>query len=98
MCPGGSETQGRAVTMANSDTPTDDGGKELVSALRARRMRIDWFLEGLVQQTNEHSGATLPVTLNVGGTLISGYLVSGADYFDGLGKELAEAIKEPDAR
>jgi len=52
----------------------------------------DWFLQLLVQITNGIE-AHLPLTLNVGGLLISGELVSGHVYFNGFADELKNAMK-----
>lgn len=41
--------------------------------------RHDWFLENLVSLANRDAGE-FPITLVVGGILITGYIASGAEY------------------
>lgn len=74
-------------------------------------VRVDWFLRVLVSTVNgvEKGGGRLevPVTLNVGGFLVSGYMVGGNRYFeefasllriglaDTFGEEGAQSIVAP---
>ncbi len=50
---------------------------------------LDWFLQHLVSMTNQFQ-LFFPVTLSVGGVLISGEIVDGKTYFD----EFAALMKE----
>ncbi len=50
---------------------------------------IDWFLEFFVSIANQ--GVTLGITLNVHGTLISGNLIGGKEYFELLSKSLVDS-------
>ena len=66
---------------------------------------VDWFLQTLVGMVNHH-GISFGITLNVSGFLISGTLIGGKAYFDGIGTEfstgfeaqIAENIKESFAK
>ena len=51
----------------------------------------DWFLQMLVEMVNG-SEVVFPVTLNVGGVLVSGEMVSGHKYFEGFAKDLKEGM------
>lgn len=57
----------------------------------------DWFLGSLVRIVTS-SRISIGVTLNVGGSLISGDLVSGREYFENVGREFNESLgRGPDA-
>ncbi|HVT36067.1 MAG TPA: gas vesicle accessory protein GvpU [Nevskiaceae bacterium] len=47
----------------------------------------DFYLRELVTIVNK-TGLTFPITLWVGGSVVSGYLIGGADYFEELGSSL----------
>ncbi|HDO1312961.1 gas vesicle accessory protein GvpU [Aeromonas veronii] len=51
---------------------------------------IDSDLEMLVNIVNASSGASIGITLNVNGSLITGYLISGKEYYDYLAAELGK--------
>lgn len=53
----------------------------------------DWFLQTLVDLANK-SPFAVDITLHVGGTLVSGTLASGKDYFEGFSRELESMTKE----
>jgi hypothetical protein len=55
---------------------------------------MDWFLAELVRRANE-GGLRVGVTLYVGGTIVSGELIGGRDYFEGIAEHAAAAT--PDA-
>jgi len=55
----------------------------------------DWFLQFLVNLAN--SGATFGITLNVGGFLISGYLIGGQAYFKDFGEEFSVFFQDEEA-
>ena len=59
----------------------------------------DWFLQLLVE-TVKNCKLKIGITLNIGGLLLSGNLVSGKDYFEGLAKDLSSCFpnKEASAR
>lgn len=56
----------------------------------------DWFLQSLVNVVNGGQ-LSFGVTLNVGGFLISGVMVSGREYFDGLGGDFASGVDDSEA-
>ena len=58
--------------------------------------KLDWFLAMLVDLANDR-GLGLGVTLQVGGFLVTGSLVSGKDYFEGLASVIASAIPDEQA-
>jgi hypothetical protein len=51
----------------------------------------DWFLQHLVSLVND-TPLQLPITLQVSGMLVSGQLVSGACYFEGIAGDFAHGI------
>jgi hypothetical protein len=53
----------------------------------------DWFLQNLVDFANKYNMA-IGITLNVGGFLISGLLISGKEYFQGFASDFASGVKE----
>ena len=52
---------------------------------------LDWFLQSLVNLVNR-TEFVLPVTLTVGGLLISGEMIGGREYFLGFAKEIKEGM------
>jgi hypothetical protein len=52
---------------------------------------VDWFLQVLVEMANR-GDTSFPITLNVGGLLISGNIVAGQAYFEGLADSVAESM------
>lgn len=57
----------------------------------------DWFLQNLVNMVNARD-IELNITLNVGGFLVSGRLVSGQKYFGGFGGDLGSNFNDPELR
>lgn len=53
--------------------------------------KTDWFLQSLVQMAND-ANLQVAITLQVSGMLVSGYLVSGKQYFEGFAAEFAGAF------
>jgi hypothetical protein len=53
---------------------------------------VDWFLQALVSIVNDES-ASIPITLSVGGLLISGEMVGGKTYFDEFARQFKEGFK-----
>lgn len=60
--------------------------------------RQDWLLRGLIAlvQGAEQQGVKMgiPVTLNVGGFLVSGFVISGADYFEEFSEIVAYGLPD----
>lgn len=56
----------------------------------------DWFLQSLVNVVNQGE-LSFGITLNVGGFLISGLLISGKEYFGGFGGDFAAGIDDENA-
>lgn len=57
----------------------------------------DWFLQSLINGVNGQD-TELGITLNIGGFLVSGQLVSGHKYFEGFGADLGSAFTDPEAK
>jgi hypothetical protein len=53
---------------------------------------VDWFLQALVSIVNDES-ASIPITLSVGGLLISGEMIGGRTYFDEFARQFKEGFK-----
>ena len=60
-------------------------------ATRDSSERVDWFLQTLVGLANSWN-LIIGITLNVGGTLISGDLVSGRGYFEDFAKNFVDGF------
>lgn len=57
----------------------------------------DWFLQLLVEMVNQ-STISIGITLQLGGILVTGDLISGKAYFEGFGEDLSGPFKQfPDA-
>ncbi len=54
---------------------------------------IDWLLQLLVGMTNQIE-IQYPITLNVGGIIISGYLVNGRDFINNVGEIISSPFEE----
>jgi hypothetical protein len=57
--------------------------------------RPDWFLQTLVTLSNSCKGE-IGMTLQIGGFLVSGIMVSGTQYFDAFAKEFASGFADKD--
>lgn len=82
------------MSDAKSEAPASS--EDVKSDLENKRKRldsVDWFLTNLVNLAND-AGVGIGITLNVGGTIISGTLVSGADYFKGFADQMASAFQD----
>lgn len=51
----------------------------------------DWFLQNLVSSVNK-GAVSFTITLNVGGLLVSGMLISGRTYFKEFGSQFEDAF------
>lgn len=56
----------------------------------------DWFLQNLVELTN--GSLSIGITLNVSGTLISGNLIGGKEYFNLFGENFASGFDDKFAK
>jgi hypothetical protein len=52
----------------------------------------DWFLGVLVGLANQ--GASMGITLQVGGLLVSGTLIGGAEYFEGFASDFSSVFED----
>lgn len=51
----------------------------------------DWFLEAIVSAVNSEE-VQFPITLNVGGILVSGYIIGGETYFDEFAAQVSSGL------
>jgi hypothetical protein len=70
----------------SSDNVTSENTEQNQQQLTSSK---DWLLQGLVDLSNKN-GLRITITLNVGGTLISGLLISGEEYFELLAQSLEQ--------
>jgi hypothetical protein len=57
--------------------------------------QLDWFLQILVNMTNAGDGsAEIGITLVVSGFLVSGKMIGGAKYFEGVAKDFASGFTD----
>jgi len=62
--------------------------------LRKTKSRtVDWFLQSLVSIVNNES-ANIPITLSVGGLLISGEMIGGKTYFNEFARQFKDGFRE----
>ncbi|MNH07054.1 hypothetical protein D3C79_664350 [compost metagenome] len=54
----------------------------------------DWLLQHLVTHANRTQDFSIPITLWVGGGLISGVLVSGSKFFDAYTEEIVKVVND----
>lgn len=65
--------------------------EEVISHLDDR----DWFLQDFISQLNtSDEEMDLPITINVGGTIISGDLIGGKEYFQLFGKNVSKSFED----
>src|SRR5215475_14263588 len=54
---------------------------------------VDCFLQSLVEIVNDES-ANIPITLSVGGLLISGDMIGGKTYFDEFARQFKDGFRD----
>ena len=69
--------------------PIEKGESDTAPPLR-HPAELDVVLQALVDTVN-HGDTEFPLTLSMGGMIVTGTLVSGRKFFDGLAAEFAEA-------
>lgn len=72
----------------SEDTENEDGVRSVIIADAK-----DWFLQSTIESVIA-AGVEIGVTLTVGGSIVSGTLISGKTYFKELGEVLAGASQE----
>lgn len=61
--------------------------------------RPDWLLRDFVEMANDNPAKEImDITLLTHGVLVTGLLVSGREYFRGIGEALAKATGNPDSK
>ena len=83
-----------AKNAAAAAAAAKDAAADLADKLQQRATRVDWFLEMLVMGANQRT-FSFGVTLFVGGTIVTGILVSGEDFFDGFAQSFSAALSDP---
>lgn len=58
---------------------------------RTPSRRVDWLLQSLISIVNNES-ASIPITLSVGGLLISGDMIGGKTYFDEFARQFKDGF------
>jgi len=53
----------------------------------------DWFLQLLVSLVNGKSGVSFSITLNIGGSIISGDMISGQEYFETFADSVSKGLE-----
>lgn len=64
--------------------------KETVNVTTIERPKIDFYLQSLVNMANDH-GTEIGITLVLGGTVLTGTLISGPTYFKAFSEAFAAA-------
>ena len=77
---------------------TENGNKEQELMQSDPNWHLDWFLQSLVDIVTP-GNISFGITLSLGGTLVTGTLVSGKQYFEGFAEQFAAAWPgdDPDA-
>jgi hypothetical protein len=73
---------------------TEKSEEAVVEAAAPNPALPDWYLQSLVDLVNGNE-FEFPITLFVGGLMISGQLTSGHKYFEGLGEQLTQFFGGP---
>jgi hypothetical protein len=61
---------------------------EAADEIKPYEIRPDYFLQHLVDTVNRNSGKVpLPITLNVGGLMVTGFMVDGKTYYEMFAEE-----------
>jgi hypothetical protein len=63
----------------------------------ASRPDVDWYLQQMVKMANEQ-GVEMGVTLVVGGSVITGTMVSGATYFETFAEQFASGWTDEESK
>ncbi|MDR6503549.1 hypothetical protein J2785_006742 [Burkholderia ambifaria] len=66
-----------------------------VNAAMVERPKIDFYLQSLVTMANKH-GVEMGITIILGGTVVTGQLISGKTYFETFGAQFAAAWNSDD--
>jgi hypothetical protein len=64
--------------------------EEPVNPAMAKRPGVDWYLQNLVIMANT-KGVEMGITVILGGTVVTGLLISGKTYFEAFGALFANA-------
>jgi hypothetical protein len=86
----------REETMPEEQTSESQATPEDLPTNRAH-FNCDWFLQTLVDMANNASkegSIEFPITLQVGGLLVSGHLTSGRNFFEGLADDLKSGLDQ----
>jgi hypothetical protein len=60
---------------------------------RTTSRRVDWLLQSLISIVNNES-ASIPITLSVGGLLISGDMIGGKTYFNEFARQFKDGFTD----
>lgn len=85
-------TRKRAMSENETSTTEVSTGPTDEPVLVEPRSDQDWFLQELVRYTNQW-GISVDITLNLGGAMVSGKLISGETYLDEVAAEFKEGFK-----
>ena len=54
---------------------------------------VDWFLQSLISIVNDETGG-IPITLSVGGLLVSGEMIGGKTYFEEFARQFKDGFRD----
>jgi hypothetical protein len=78
-----------------TETTQASSREELADAIR--QAQSDWWLALLVRFANE-TAFSFPITLSVSGMLVSGVLVGGKEYFEGIAETISKGVPDEEDR
>jgi hypothetical protein len=96
--PDGADSAKALVSLSSGETASVEGNEakeiwELRGELhQPPEQPSDWYLQMLINMVN--GGLSIDITLQVSGFLVSGRLVGGSEYFDGMAEDFARAIPD----
>ena len=77
------------------DTLREQFGDDIYTKTKWEGRKADWLVQWFAKFVNSGQvGVSIPVTFTIGGSLVSGHLISEADYFEQLSSDFSGALPE----
>lgn len=73
----------------------DQFGDDIYTKTKWEGRQTDWLVQWFAKFVdNGQAGISIPVTFTIGGSLVSGHLISEAEYFEQLSSDFSDALPE----
>ncbi|WP_434701528.1 gas vesicle accessory protein GvpU [Pseudomonas sp. D1-36] len=69
-------------------------GDEIYTKTKWEGRQTDWLIQWFANFLDSAQGVSIPMTFTVGGNLVSGFLISEADYFEQLASDFSAALPQ----